>query len=96
MTENKRIKCVFMNKMYGVRAGDIIITEDAYWLGGELIINSFVTGDESEIRYSADRIIEMKVERTPNIRITTPISGKIVGKMMVDNFRNVTMFAIET
>lgn len=84
-----------MDKMYGVRAKDIVTTEDAYWLGGELIINSFITGDESEIRYSADRIVEMKIERTPNVRITTPISGKVVGKIIIDNFRNVTSFGLE-
>lgn len=90
----KAIKCVFMDKMYGVRSGDIITTENAYWMGDELIINSFITGDESEITYSAVRIVEMKVENAPNVRIPTPIIGKVVGKIDVDNFRNVTSFSI--
>ena len=95
MTEKNIIKCVYMNKMYGIRAGDTIITEDAYWFGEELIITSFITLDESEIMYAADRMVEMKIEMDTNIRITTPISGKIVGKITIDKFRNVTLFTME-
>ena len=93
MTET--IKCVFMDKAYEIRKGDVITAEDAYWMNDELIINSFYIGDNDGFKHIAFRVIEMKIEREPNVRIATPISGKVVGNMMIDNFRNVTMFTIE-
>jgi len=89
------ITCVYMEKMYGVRQGDIITTEDAYWINDELVINVLYVGEDKEIQYSANRIIEMQVEDNINIRITTPVVGKVVGKIIIDNFRNVTMFELE-
>ena len=95
MTEIRTIRCSFMDRLYGIRTGDIIITDDAYWMGEELIINSFYVGEEKYIKYSAIRIVEMKVENAPNIRITVPLKGKIVGSINIDMFRNITLFNIE-
>lgn len=92
---NETIKCVYMDKMYGVRPGDLVTTEDAYWIEDILFINSFYLGEGCDIPYSVIRIIEMKVEGAPNIRIDTPIVGKVVGRINIDSFRNVTMFELE-
>jgi len=89
------INCVFMDKLYGVRPGDIVTTEDAYWIDDELIITSLYVGENYEIPYSANRIIEMKIEDNPNIRITAPIVGSVVGRIIFDNFRDVTLFSLD-
>lgn len=91
----KTIKCVFMDKAYDIRNGDVITTDEAYWMEDELIINSFHIGDDYGVVHTAYRIVEMKLDREQNLRISTPISGKVVGRIIVDNFRNVTMFTIE-
>lgn len=96
MSDVKIIRCLFMDRLYGVRTGDIITTDDAYWMEDELIINSFYVGEEKWIKYSAVRIVEMKVDNAPNVRINVPIKGKIVGCINIDMFRNITLFNIET
>ena len=95
MTDTRIVRCSYMDKIYGVRIGDTIITEDAYWMGEELVINSFYVGEEKSIKYSAIRIVEMKVDNAPNIRIGVPLKGKIVGSINIDMFRNITWFNIE-
>ena len=89
------VNCVFMDKLYGVRNGDVITTVDAYWMEDELVINSFYIGEDEYFKYNAFRIVEMKLEGAPNTRIPAPISGTVVGRMVLDNFRNITMFTIE-
>jgi len=93
---SETIMCVFMDKAYEIRQGDVITTDDAYWMDNELIINSFHIGDNDGFKHVAYRVIEMKIEGKQNVMIDTPISGKVVGKMIIDNFRNVTIFGIET